>query len=70
MYGIIKSERLLCVESDSLNKLPKKELEFNSRMEVIHSNFFKYLKERKITQKQFAKDNDVPESTVSKWYKC
>lgn len=67
MYGIIKSESLLHEGSDSLNKLPKKELEFTSRMEVIHYNFFKYLKERKITQKQFAMDNDVPESTVSKW---
>ena len=28
MYGIIKSESLLCMGSNSLNKLPKKELEF------------------------------------------
>lgn len=41
-----------------------------TRIEIIHSNFFKFLKENKISQKKYSVDNNIPESTISKWKSC
>ncbi len=37
------------------------------RSEIIHDNFFKYLKKRKISQSKYAFNSKVSESTISKW---
>lgn len=48
----------------------KMELPHRTRIEVIHSNFFNLLKKNKISQKKYSEDNNVPESTISKWKSC
>ena len=35
----------------------------------MNNNFFKYLKKSGVTQHKYALDNDLPESTISKWRK-
>ena len=46
-----------------------KEVEPSMRIEIIHNNFFKLLNLNKISQKKYSEDNNVPESTISKWKK-
>lgn len=45
----------------------KMEIPPQTRIEIIHKNFFNLLKEHKITQKKYSEDNNIPESTISKW---
>lgn len=51
-------------------KKVKLEIPPQLRIEIIHANFFNYLKENKISQKKYSEDNNVPESTISKWKSC
>ena len=51
-------------------KKVKMEVIPQSRIEIIHKNFFEQLKRNKISQKKYSVDNNVPESTISKWKKC
>lgn len=51
-------------------KKVKMEVIPQSRIEIIHKNFFEQLKRNKITQKKYSVDNNVPESTISKWKNC
>lgn len=46
-----------------------KEVTLTSRIDIIHNNFFKYLKKKGITQHKYSLDNNIPESTISKWRK-
>ena len=41
--------------------------EEKDRMEIIHKNFFSYLKERGITQAKYAEDNALNKTILSKW---
>lgn len=45
----------------------KMDIPSQTRIEIIHTNFFNLLKEKKITQKKYSEDNNIPESTISKW---
>lgn len=38
-----------------------------SRGEIVTKNFFKYLSKKGISQKKYAEDNGIDESTISKW---
>ena len=51
-------------------KKVKLEIPPQTRIEIIHNNFFNYLKENNISQKKYSEDNNVPESTISKWKSC
>ena len=48
-------------------KKEKKEISTLTRNEIIHNNFFKILKEKNITNAQYAKDNNIDKTTLSKW---
>jgi transcriptional regulator with XRE-family HTH domain len=48
------------------NNIQQKEIKKNAR-QIINENFFGLLKERKISLKEYAKENGLDPSTISKW---
>ncbi|MEG1222296.1 MAG: hypothetical protein RSD69_01165 [Bacilli bacterium] len=50
-----------------INTNEKKELSTLSRSEIIHNNFFNELKKQGITNAQYAKDNNLDKTVLSKW---